>query len=702
MNISIRKETPADYRIVEELTRDAFWGNLDHSTCDGEHLLVHKLRTLPSFVEELDLVAEVEGKIAGHVIYSLAKVIMPDGREIEVLNFGPLSVHPDYKGLGVGSALMRYSISKAAGLGYRAIIFYGHPDYYPRFGFRRAGRYGIVSSDGNSFDALMAMELYDGALDGITGRFIEDEVYEVDPDELAAFEKGFPYKEPVQLLPAKLLTDQLPEQVKQTFAQHEIGFVAQLQRYSGAELLNWDGMEEQLLMKINGILSRLGQPCKLLPSSYILQLTELGVRNPVCELMRSKAGISLYRVESEGKKLILKVFENQENAREIDNYLLLSKLDIPTLSLLGYTQNAILLPVQLLPAKLLTDQLPEQVKQTFAQHEIGFVAQLQRYSGAELLNWDGMEEQLLMKINGILSRLGQPCKLLPSSYILQLTELGVRNPVCELMRSKAGISLYRVESEGKKLILKVFENQENAREIDNYLLLSKLDIPTLSLLGYTQNAILLPDVEAGGEYRLGKESDLRNTKVAGAIARWYTSLHKKGRVYFSGSESPMYDESDVLTTDNMGLIAEKTGTAENILWHTITENYGMIRSRIDALPRTLTYNDFYWTNLIVSKTGESAFMFDYNLLGKGIAYGDVRNVTGSLSHEAEEAFIQEYGDDIDEEQKRADTFIAPLVTLANACRYETFPSWAEASLEELKNGDILKHLKEWLRLEGLE
>ena len=37
----------------------------------------------------------------------------------------------------------------------------------------------------------MAMELYDGALDGITGRFIEDEVYEVNPDELAAFEKGF-------------------------------------------------------------------------------------------------------------------------------------------------------------------------------------------------------------------------------------------------------------------------------------------------------------------------------------------------------------------------------------------------------------------------------------------------------------------------------------------------------------------------------
>ena len=166
---------------------------------------------------------------------------------------------------------------------------------------------------------------------------IEDEVYEVDPEEMAEFEKGFPCKEPVQLPLATLLTDQLPEQVKQSFAQHGIRFVSQLQRFSGAELLNWDGMDEQLLVKINGILSQLGQPCKLLPSSYIVQLTELGVRNPVCSLIRSKAGISLYRVESEGRKLILKVFEKKEDAREIDNYLMLSKLEIPTLPLLGYT-----------------------------------------------------------------------------------------------------------------------------------------------------------------------------------------------------------------------------------------------------------------------------------------------------------------------------------------------------------------------------
>lgn len=57
-------------------------------------------------------------------------------------------------------------------------------------------------------------------------------------------------------------------------------------------------------------------------------------------------------------------------------------------------------------------------------------------------------------------------------------------------------------------------------------------------------------------------------------------------------------------------------TQNNALWQAIAERYGAIRSRIDALPRTLTYNDFYWTNLIVSIDRERAFMFDYNLLGK--------------------------------------------------------------------------------------
>ena len=41
------------------------------------------------------------------------------------------------------------------------------------------------------------------------------------------------------------------------------------------------------------------------PSSYIFQLTKPGIRNPVCTLIRAKAGVCVYRVKSEGKRLIV-------------------------------------------------------------------------------------------------------------------------------------------------------------------------------------------------------------------------------------------------------------------------------------------------------------------------------------------------------------------------------------------------------------
>lgn len=551
MNIDIRLETTADYRAIEELTREAFWGIMDQPACDGEHLLVHKLRKIPAYIPELDFVAESNGKLVGHVIYSLAKVETSDGKETEVINLGPISVLPEYQKMGVGAALIRHSVSEAAKLGYRAIILYGHPDYYPRFGFRRANRYGITSGDGRSFDALMAMELYDGALDGINGRYVENKVFEVDPEELAEFDKGFSHKEPAKLIPIEVLTDQLPESARGAFYQKEVKYVSELLRFSGNEMISWEGMDEQTLKKVNNVLAELGM-----------------VR-----------------------------------------------------------------------------------------------------------------------------------KLLPTSYILQLMEMGVRNPVCSLIRSKAGISLYRVESECRRFVLKVFDNQEDTREIDNYRMLSELKVPTLPLLRYTANAILLPDVDESLDYRLGVENDMKSPQVAKAIAKWYKELHVKGSKYLMENELKMYDESDVITLTNMKFVAERTGTADNELWKVMIDNFNLIRNRIDAIPRTLTYNDFYYTNLIVAKDQESAFMFDYNLLGKGMAYGDLRNVTSSLSPEAAEAFLEEYSAEEIEEQKCADGVISPLVTLHFACEQEEFPEWALGSLEELKNGEIFRKLKDWLDME---
>lgn len=193
MDIIIRLEQKEDHRIVEEMTREAFW-NLHVPGCD-EHLLAHKLRDCPAFIEELDFVAVSDGKIVGNIMYCRAVVSDDGGGEREVISFGPVSVWPQLQKQGIGGTLIRHSLQKAADMGHSAVLIYGDPAYYHRFGFEPAKKYGIRTSQGGYLDALMALELKPGALSGVSGRFLEGEQYSIDPQELAEFEKTFPYKQ---------------------------------------------------------------------------------------------------------------------------------------------------------------------------------------------------------------------------------------------------------------------------------------------------------------------------------------------------------------------------------------------------------------------------------------------------------------------------------------------------------------------------
>jgi predicted N-acetyltransferase YhbS len=238
--------------------------------------LVHLLRNAPVYVPELDYVAEVDGKLVGNVMYSKAKVIDCRGSEHEVLTFGPLSVLPEYWNQGVGSALMRHTIIEAKRLGYRAIIFYGHPDYYPRFGFRNAEAFKITSPDGKNFDALMAMPLYDGALDGISGAFHEDPAFAINEEEAEAYNRNFYHKEPASMLPIDILLDKLEPIARKAFTDRKITVLAWLNGFSGREMLTWEGIDEGVLSIINQTLKEHGYAEKLLPSSVILKRAELG------------------------------------------------------------------------------------------------------------------------------------------------------------------------------------------------------------------------------------------------------------------------------------------------------------------------------------------------------------------------------------------------------------------------------------------
>lgn len=193
MKIKIRLEEAKDYDAVEFLTREAFW-DVYKPGCD-EHLILHKLRDIPTFVSELDFVAVSENEIVGHIIYSEAKVVSSIGQENKVLTFGPLSVLPSLQKKGIGSLLIEHSIEKARQQDYKAVIIYGNPKYYHRFGFKNAMEYGITTPQGDNFEAFMALELYDDSLKGIEGKFYVDDVFETNSNELEEFEKKFPFKE---------------------------------------------------------------------------------------------------------------------------------------------------------------------------------------------------------------------------------------------------------------------------------------------------------------------------------------------------------------------------------------------------------------------------------------------------------------------------------------------------------------------------
>ena len=196
MNILIRLEEVKDYRRVEEITRLAFSypGRIERGQigCPYEHWMVNELRKRDG-VTDLSLVAVVDGMVVGHIICSKAEVRTDKG-VTPVLNFGPISVLPEMQRKGIGKALITNMIEKATQLGYGAILFFGRPEYYPRFGFKEASEFGIADAEGYNYPAFMGMELIPGYLaEAKGGRYYESDIYndELNREAVKEFDKQF-------------------------------------------------------------------------------------------------------------------------------------------------------------------------------------------------------------------------------------------------------------------------------------------------------------------------------------------------------------------------------------------------------------------------------------------------------------------------------------------------------------------------------
>jgi len=192
MDIELRLEEEKDYFIVENITREAFW-NHHVPGCD-EHLLIHNLRKTNEFIKELDFVATNNNKIIGNIVYVKAKIINND-MEYTVLTFGPISVLPEYQNNRIGSKLINHTVKLSKEMGYKGIIIYGDPEYYKRFGFKESKQYKITNKEKKYPAALLVLELYPNALNGIEGIFDEGKAYEVDSNEMDEFDKNFIKKE---------------------------------------------------------------------------------------------------------------------------------------------------------------------------------------------------------------------------------------------------------------------------------------------------------------------------------------------------------------------------------------------------------------------------------------------------------------------------------------------------------------------------
>lgn len=265
----------------------------------------------------------------------------------------------------------------------------------------------------------------------------------------------------------------------------------------------------------------------------------------------------------------------------------------------------------------------------------------------------------------------------------ELKKLNTPYSTINLIQNKDGVIVARVQSDEKSYIIKYFQNEDFKREIKNYQLLYDLSIPTVKVFGFTDSAILMEDISQSDTFRLATKEDLDDVAIASKNAEWYKLLHTRSKDFAEGNITELYDVTDFITRDNIEFIKEKTGTQNLPVWKLINDNFDIIVSKIRSLPRVLTYNDFYYTNLIVAKNKSSALMFDYNLLGKGYVYSDIRNVCSSLGEDAKKAFLETYGE-FDKSEIIVDDVASVLITLYHACQRKTFPSWANSTLNELK------------------
>jgi putative acetyltransferase len=134
--VSLRPERPGEGAIVDSMVVSAF----EDDRLAG---LLSALRgSDDAWVEGLSFVAELDGEIAGHVLFTRSLLDAPP-RLVNVLVLSPLSVRSDLRGRGIGSALVRHGLDQVRRRTEPLVFLEGSPAYYGRLGFVPGGGLGF-------------------------------------------------------------------------------------------------------------------------------------------------------------------------------------------------------------------------------------------------------------------------------------------------------------------------------------------------------------------------------------------------------------------------------------------------------------------------------------------------------------------------------------------------------------------------------
>ena len=159
----IRASTERDKAALAALHRRAFGATEGEAVAGLALALLDDASARPL----LSLVAELDGEIAGHALFSAAGIGAGEAGAARIL--APLAVQPEQQRRGMGGALIRHGLTQLRAEGARLALVYGDPGYYGRHGFR-AGHAIEPAFKLTCPAAWLALELRAGALAGARGK----------------------------------------------------------------------------------------------------------------------------------------------------------------------------------------------------------------------------------------------------------------------------------------------------------------------------------------------------------------------------------------------------------------------------------------------------------------------------------------------------------------------------------------------------